>query len=128
MRIWLAALVIALMLVAGAATAAPPILTGVYKTTITGQPAPLNGRWQLKFLPGKVIRAVRNGKTVVNGTTLFTGHRMKVTDRSGSYACGTGERSGLYTYRLAGSKLIFKTVSDKCVGRKLLLTTKPFVK
>jgi hypothetical protein len=103
-------------------------LTGTYRTTITGKPAALNGKWQLRFLPAKAVHVVRNGKIVVLGTATFTGGRMKFTDRSGSYACSAGERTGSYTYRVTGRRLTFKAVVDKCVGRKLLLTTKPFLK
>ena len=127
-RIWLLATLLALGLAAGVATASSSVPTGTYRTTITGKPAPLNGKWQLRFLSGKAIHVVRNGKIVVVGTAVFTDGRMKASDRSGSYACGADERTGVYTYRLTGRRLTFKAVADKCVGRKLLLTTKPFLK
>lgn len=88
----------------------------------------MNGKWQLKFLPGNTVRVVRNGKIVVVGTASFSAGKTRFVDRSGSYACGPGERTGVYTYRLVGRRLTFKAVADKCVGRKLLLTTKPFLK
>jgi hypothetical protein len=103
-------------------------LSGTYRVTITGKPAPLNGRWQLKFLPGNEFRVIRNEKLVVVGTAVVTGNRVKFTDRTGSYACSSAERAGVYTYSLDGQRLTFKPVTDRCVGRKLLLTTKPLVK
>ena len=127
-RIWLLTTLLALGLAAGVAAAAAAVSTVTYKTTITGKPAPLNGKWQLRFLPGKTLHTVRNGKIVVVATAVFTDRRMTVSDRSGSYACGADERTGVYTYRLIGRRLTFKAVADKCVGRKLLLTTNPFLK
>jgi hypothetical protein len=124
---WLLLTVFALGLAAGVATASSP-LSGTYKTTITGKPAPLNGRWQLRFLPRNVVRVVRNGKIVVFGAAIVTGSRVKVSDRSGSYACGPAERTGVYVYSVVGRRLTFKAVADRCVGRKLILTTKPYIK
>ncbi len=43
---------LALSLTTAVATASSP-LSGTYRATITGKPAPLNGRWQLRFLPGE---------------------------------------------------------------------------
>ena len=103
-------------------------LSGTYRVTITGKPAPLNGRWQLKFLSRNEVRVIRNEKLVVVGTALVSDSRVKFTDRTGSYACSTAEGVGVYTYSLDGQRLTFKAVTDRCVGRKLLLTTKPLVK
>ena len=41
---------LALALLAGVATASSSSLSGTYRATITGKPAPLNGKWQLEFL------------------------------------------------------------------------------
>jgi len=53
---------------------------------------------------------------------------MNASDRSGSYACGADARTGVYTNRLRRRRLTFKTVADKCIRRKLLLTAKTFLK
>lgn len=127
MRKWPVTVVLALGLLAGVATASSA-LSGTYRVTITGKPAPLNGKWQLKFLPGDELRVVRNGRVVVVAKAIVNGSRVKVIDRSGSYACSVAEGTGVYTYKVAGTRLTFKAVADKCVGRKLILTTKPFVK
>jgi hypothetical protein len=120
---------LALGLSAGVATATSPILSGTYRATITGKPAALNGKWRLEFLPRGVVHLVRNGKLVVVGKAIRIGtRRLKLSDRSGSYACRPAEGNGIYTYKVAGRRLIFRAVTDKCVGRKLVLTTKPFVK
>ncbi len=122
------AALLALGLAAGAASASAFALSGTYKVTITGKPAPLNGNWQIKFLPRNVVRVIRNEKLVVVGKATFVGSRVTFTDSSGSYACSKAEGHGVYTYSLVRTRLTFKPVSDRCVGRKLLLTTKPFVK
>ena len=115
-------------LLAGVATASSSALSGTYRATITGKPAALNGKWQLRFRPREVVHLVRNGHRVVVGRVTRIGtHRLKFRDRSGSYACSATEGNGVYTYRVAGRRLTFTLVADKCVGRKLVLTTKPFV-
>lgn len=104
-------------------------LRGTYRTTITGKPAPLNGKWELKFLSGSTVRIVRNGKLVIVAKAIRIGiRRLRLSDLSGSYACSKAEGNGVYMYRLAGGRLTFRVIADKCIGRKLVLTTKPFVK
>jgi hypothetical protein len=121
--------VLAFGLLTGVATASSSSLQGTYRTTITGKPAPLDGRWQLKFLAGSTVRIVRNGKLVIVANAIRVGiRRLRLSDLSGPYACSKAEGNGVYTYRLAGGRLTFRVVSDKCIGRKLVLTTKPFVK
>ena len=113
--------------VAAAASGAP---SGTYAATITGKPAALNGRWQVEFsASSQVLRIVRNGKVVVVATASpLASRRLRIHDRSGSYACSRSEGDGVYGYALAGRRLTFTAVSDRCVGRKLVLTTKPFLK
>lgn len=121
--------VLAVGLLAGVATASSTSLQGTYRATITGKPAPLDGKWQLTFLSGTTLHIVRNGKLVIVVDATRAGiHRLRFRDISGPYACSKAEGNGVYTYRLAAGRLTFKAVSDKCIGRKLVLTTKPFVK
>ena len=117
---------LALVLLAGVATALPSALRGTYGTTIVGKPARLNGKWQLRFLGRDEVRIIRNRKVVVVGKAIVTGTRVKFVDRAGSYACTGAVRNGLYRYRISGRRLTFAPVADKCVGRRLVLTTKPF--
>jgi hypothetical protein len=122
------AVVLALVLVgAGAAAAASFALSGTYKVTISGKPAALNGKWKLEFLPRGVVHTLRNGKLVVVGKAVRSGQRrLTFSDRSGPYACSASEGKGLYVYKPAAKRLTFAAVADKCIGRKLILTTKPF--
>jgi hypothetical protein len=119
---------LALGFLAGVAGASSSALSGTYRATITGKPAALNGKWQLEFRPRGVVHLVRNGQLVVVGKATRIGtRRLKLSDRSGPYACSAAEGNGVYTYRVARRRLTFTLVADKCVGRKLVLTTKPFV-
>jgi hypothetical protein len=128
LRLFLSVL-LALGPIAGLATAASSALSGSYKATITGKPAPLDGKWRLEFLPKRVVHIVRNQRLVVIGTAASVGtRRLKFVDRSGPYACSAAEGNGVYTFRLVGRRLTFKAVADKCIGRKLILTTKSFIK
>jgi outer membrane protein assembly factor BamB len=129
MRKWSIAVLCAFGLVpatAGASTAPP--LTGTYKVTIAGQAPPLDGTWQLKFLPAGAVNILRNGHVVVVGRAVVAGGRVTFSDRSGSYACPPPDATGRYTYKLTGRRLTFRPIADKCTGRKLILTTKAFVK
>lgn len=104
-------------------------LSGTYRATITGKPAALNGRWQLQFRPNNVVHTVRNGKLVVVGkASWLSNRRVRFTDRSGPYECSSSEGNGTYGYRLSGGHLTFAVIRDQCVGRKLVLTTRPFSK
>jgi hypothetical protein len=114
---------------AAAAAAASGAPSGTYAATITGQPAALNGRWQLEFGAKGSVHIIRNGTIVVVGTASpLAGGRLKLHDRSGQYACSRSEGDGVYRYTRAGRRLTFAAVSDHCVGRKLVLTTKPYLK
>jgi hypothetical protein len=117
------------LLLAASASASSYSLSGTYKATIRGKPAPLDGKWRLEFLPGSVVHTFRNGKLVVVGKAVRIGaRRLTFNDHSGSYACKPSEGKGTYIYALAQRRLTFRVVKDKCVGRKLVLTTKPFVR
>jgi hypothetical protein len=117
------------LVLAATATASSSSLGGTYKVTITGKPAPLDGKWRLVFLSRGVVHTVRNGKLVVVGKAVRVGaKRIAFSDRSGSYACEPAAGKGTYVYAVARRRLTFTAVKDKCVGRKLILTTKPFVR
>jgi hypothetical protein len=129
MRKWSVAALCAFSLLAATASAsAAPPLTGTYKVTIAGQAPPLNGTWQIKLLPAGAVDIVRNGHVVVVGRAVVTSSRITFSDHSGSYSCPPPDATGRYTYKLSGKRLTFKPIADKCAGRKLILTTKAFVK
>jgi hypothetical protein len=115
---------------AAAAGAAPSSsLHGSYKTKIRGKLAALNGNWRLEFRSRSTLHTLRNGHLVIVGKAVPVGaRRLKISDLSGPYACSRSEGNGVYTYTLSHKRLTFTAVADKCVGRKLVLTTRPFVK
>jgi hypothetical protein len=128
-------LVMVLSLAAMAVVASPASaagLSGTYSATITGKPAPVNGKWQIRFKSGNKAEVYRNGTRVLVTTVSFSGNTMKITTGSGVPAynrCISGpQRTGTYAYRLSGKRLTFTAKSDRCNGRKTLLTTKPYVK
>lgn len=111
------------------AAVASAALSGSYKTTISGKTAALNGKWQIKFASGHKANISRNSKVVVKTGVKFSGkNKVKFTDTSGSYACKGTQKSGTYTYKLSGKKLTYKVVSDKCAGRKSVLTSKAWTR
>jgi hypothetical protein len=123
-------IVIAVGALTAAATASP--LSGPhgsYTAKISGTSAALNGKWRLQFLSKNVVHTFRNGHRVIVGKAVpIAGRRLRISDRSGSYACTRSEGNGVYAYTLSHNRLTFTVVADKCVGRKLVLTTKPFLK
>lgn len=128
MRKRLLVVMLSLSVLAVTAAVASAALTGTYKTTISGKTAALNGKWQIKFATGNKANVSRNGKVVIKTAVKVTGSKIKFTDSSGSYACTGAQKSGSYTFKVSGKKLTFKVVSDKCSGRKSVLTSKAFTK
>jgi hypothetical protein len=127
MRAAILVIVAGVFVAAAGAASGPP--SGSYTATITGKPAALNGRWRLDFRAAGAVNIVRNGAVVVRGTALpLSGARVKLHDRSGPYACSKAEGDGTYRYRLTGSRVTFTALSDRCVGRTLVLTTKPYTR
>jgi hypothetical protein len=95
---------------------------GVYQTKITGaKPAVLNGTWRLSLnAPGFAI--TKNLTTAVAGTIAIAGNKITFTDIAGPLRCTGGQVKGTYTWSLKGKALTLKPVSEKCAGRKLVLT------
>jgi hypothetical protein len=120
-------LVLAGVLAVAAAAASAP--SGTYSAKITGKAAPLDGTWKLAFLAGGSEHISLNGRLVVVGKVSHAGAgRLRFHDVSGPYACGASVGDGIYRYALAGQRLTLTAVSDRCAGRKTVLTAKPFVK
>jgi hypothetical protein len=117
----------AILLVGAALAVAKGGLSGTFKTTLSGGPPALNGKWQLKFSgPHFAIR--RNGTKVVQGRVNYGAGKLTLTDTSGSYACSGAHRKGTYRYKLSAGSLTFTVVKDSCSGRKAVMTTKAYRK
>jgi hypothetical protein len=117
------AAVLAGLVAAGSAGAAGSALAPhVYGVKISGASVPLfNATWLLGIARSS-FKLSRNGKVVVSGTAKISGNRITFRDSSGSLACKPSEGAGAYTWVRAGKKLTFTKVSDRCVGRRLILS------
>jgi hypothetical protein len=102
-------------------------LNGTYKATITGDRfgAAVNGKWKLVVSSGH-YSAYHNGALAVKGVDTVTATQVTLRDTGGPGKCiGTGR----YSYKLVGTQLTFKKISDApaCAGRADVLTH-PFTK
>ena len=116
---------IAALAAASFALAAPTsALQGSFTSTIKGKAPPLDGKWTLRLLPGTKFQTLRNGKVVVSGSGARTPTRITFTDAGGPYACAGNQKTGVYTWKLTGKVLTLKPVSDRCSGRRAILTSR----
>ncbi len=112
-----------------AGAAAGSTLGGSYQTKIKGNKVPaFNTTWVLKFNAGGKYTIARNGAIVVRGKDKITAKRITFGSEKGIYACLGTFASGTYSWTLKGSKLTFKSVSDRCPGRKIILTSHALTK
>jgi hypothetical protein len=120
-RVLVAALAAALV-AASSASSGTHLLTGSFRTVISGKSSQLNGTWLLKIDKLGQSTIARNGKVVVKGAVgAWSGH-FQITDASGPDACKGVQASGAYTYTLKGNQLALKLMFDQCSGRKTILT------
>jgi hypothetical protein len=111
-----------LVLVAPAAAAFPH---ATFTATLAGKsPRFLNGSWRLTFLEGgryttehPLNDVAARGRIAVSGTTVTFGRE------TGPLACTT---AGRYRWSYSDGHLRFTAIADKCGGREIVLTAKPF--
>jgi|SRR5581483_11133611 len=106
---------------------AAAIAPHVWSARIAGaSPAVLNGTWRLAIKGGTF--AVAKGTTLaVGGTVKIAGSRITFHDLGGSFACRGAQATGVYRWRVNGNRLTLAAVSDRCAGRKAILT-RPFTR
>ena len=104
------------------------ILTGSFRTVISGKSSQLNGTWVLKIDQFGQSTTSKNGKVVVKGAVAATGGKFAITDTGGSAACTGIQAAGAYTYTLKSNQLKLTATFDQCSGRKTILTTHPLTK
>ncbi len=122
-----AAFLAALVLASAAPGAGPSLAPHVYATKIAGAtPAVLNGTWRLTLRPA-TFSVAKGGVVAVSGSLRIAGNRVTFHDRSGSFACHGTQAVGVYTWRIAGSRLTLTPVTEPCGGRRTILT-KPFTR
>ena len=112
------------------AALATGVLSGSYQEKISGDPAlggQLNATWKITFIPGH-YKVFRNGKFFGEGKDKFPGAN-KVTFLTGVKCSGRGKYSYVRGGPELGSKgLGFTKISDRCAGRRDVLTHGPFHK
>ncbi|MGH9844632.1 MAG: hypothetical protein ACREEM_38420 [Blastocatellia bacterium] len=112
---------------------------GVYTTTITAKDIPsdfpippdyLIGKQEITFSKENRYRLTKDGELAVEGRHASTAERVVFTDEKGPFSCARmpGGATGTYKWKLDGNKLIFTAVEDKCLGRKVSLTARPWEK
>jgi hypothetical protein len=113
----------AVALIAGAAAsaapaAAPGLSPHIYVAKIRGaKPAVLNGTWRVA-INRPFFSVNKDGRAAVIGRVQIVGNRVMFQDGTGPYACRGAQKSGTYTWRLAGKRLSLTRVKDTCVGRR----------
>ena len=112
---------------------------GVYTTTLTAKDLPsdfpippdyLIGKYETTYTKDNRYRVVKDGELAVEGRYTLTEERFVLTDEKGPVSCARipGWATGTYKWKLDGNKLIFTAVEDKCPGRKVGLTARPWEK
>jgi hypothetical protein len=104
------------------------LLTGSFRTTLSGKSPQLNGTWVLRIDRQTHFTLAKNGAIVVRGTAAGTNGRLAIVDKSGPYACKGLKRAAVYKYTLAGSRLTLKPQAELCDGRKAILTAHALTK
>jgi hypothetical protein len=129
-----ATLVAAAVLVLGAvalAQARQERLGGTLRTQITSGPTALHGTWWLTFDTSGTHYWIAKGSAktrVVHGAASQpSAHTVTFTDQGGPYACRGAQAIGRYSWRASGTRIVFTAVKDGCAGRRLILTSRPFL-
>ena len=117
----------AVLVAASPASSAPPLLTGSFRTVISGKSSAQRHLGVENRPAGPVDdREERQGRRQ-GAVGAWSGH-FQITDASGPAACKGVQASGAYTYTLNGNKLALKLTFDQCSGRKTILTAHPLTK
>jgi hypothetical protein len=105
-----------------ATSAAPTLGPHVWRTTISGAPAPLlNATWVIAFR-NAAFNLRRNGGVVVAGTIKIVGNKVTFHDLAGTLSCKGAQINGTYGWKITGAKLTLTRFSDTCVGRRSVLS------
>lgn len=122
-----------------AAPAAAPAdgVLGDHTVTITESDVPATapadlrtgvaGTWAIAFHPGNHYVVTFNGQPAVEGTYRVEGDRLIIDPNdSGPRACGSG---ATYTFQTgSGGQVTFTRVEDDCLGRRIVLATRPLTR
>ena len=86
--------------------------SGTYVTTVNTA-GNLNGKYQITFSPGHFVLRAPYGITG-HGTDAVSGRRITL------HGPGTCKPAGVYEFRMSGSSLSFRKISDPCPRAKVL--------
>ena len=123
------AVVIAVGLSVCSVAVAAVSLHGTYKRTVTSTTlgGQLNGTWTVNFKNG-TYKVADGGHPIVHGNYTIKGSKISLKDTGGEGKCpGTG----VYKFKVSGTSLTFKKVSDPaaaCIGRRTVLVGGAFTK
>jgi hypothetical protein len=102
------AVFIASMLGIPLASAAPEFPAGKYQA----------GEVSMQFDGRGHFKVSKGGQAVVDGEYTARADQIKLTDKSGAWACSSkGEETGSYLWKYEGDTLTFSKVEDRCEGR-----------
>jgi hypothetical protein len=80
------------------------------------------GAWGIAFHQGNHMAVTHNGREVMQGAYQVNGNQITFSEDTGPYACRT---PGTYTWQMSNGQVTFTRVQDACVGRALILTSRP---
>lgn len=116
-------------------------LPGTYAATVSGlKPASRNGRWTISFTrPYSQMGNSKGGYTLSHNRKLVArgeyslqyssvGAMVHVRDMSGPGHCVEEIVGGNYLVHVKGSKLTFTHFQDKCVKRRVVLSSRTFTR
>jgi hypothetical protein len=109
------------------AASAASSLSGIYKASISGLPQGLSGTWFLLIKDNKSFQVARGNALAVQGKVTIAGSKITFRDTAGPLRCPPTQ-AGVYTFKLSKKTLALKRVNDPCLGRSLILGSKPFTK
>jgi len=128
---WACVLLVASLVVPAAALAfaTKSPLAGAYTTTLKGKtPSSFNGRWTISVAPSGRYGIYKSGVKLVTGSAKTVGTRVTFADQGGPAACHGSAAVGVYRWKLARGLLTLTPLSERCAGRKLVLSSRPLVR
>jgi hypothetical protein len=108
--------------------AGPTIIGGNFTTTISAQEAAKEpkaaGDWEINLASDGNFTVRQGGKVAVQGIYTTANDQVTFNDVSGPAMC-TDHLTGTYRWSLSGGQVTMSVVDDACVGRQIVLTTRP---
>lgn len=124
-------LLLALLAVPAVAFGATPKVpfAGTYTTSITGKkPAALNGTWLISIATTGRYGTYKAGRRLVTGSLTTIGKRAVFVDQAGPSACPAAQAVGIYRWKRVGKRLTLTPVSERCRGRRVVLSSRPLLR